>query len=178
MREWSVEMEIPHQVKSADRLADLVDDLLETLAPYAAVASHDAYMLSVRFNISASEAISAAEKAKRVFATALRKLDFPHIPRLIRVEIETVEDLTRRLQESNAPDIVGVSEVAEMLNTTKQRASALARSRSFPRPIAVLASGPVWRRNVILRYVGQWPRKPGRPPKLVAAAKMAAHPRS
>jgi hypothetical protein len=48
---------------------------------------------------------------------------------------------------------------------TRQRASALARTRDFPTPVATLASGPVWTRPSLNRFVEEWPRKNGRPGK-------------
>ncbi len=45
-----------------------------------------------------------------------------------------MEELDRRIQESNAPELVGVAELASLLSVSRQRASELARSRGFPAP--------------------------------------------
>jgi hypothetical protein len=65
--------------------------------------------------------------------------------------------------ESNAPDLVGVAEVAELLGVSKQRASDLAHSEGFPAPVATLRAGPIWRRSQLARFAGGWERRPGRP---------------
>ena len=48
-------------------------------------------------------------------------------------------------------DIVGVSEVAQMLGVTRQRVHALARDdrKDFPKPSATLAAGRIWLRSDI-----------------------------
>jgi hypothetical protein len=60
---------------------------------------------------------------------------------------------------------VGVSEVAELLGITRQRASVLQTRMGFPAPMQVLAGGPVWRRSAVDRFASTWERKVGRPRK-------------
>ncbi len=55
-----------------------------------------------------------------------------------------------------------MAEVAELLKVSRQRASALARSESFPSPVVALRSGPVWTRASVNRFVESWRRRPGR----------------
>jgi hypothetical protein len=54
-----------------------------------------------------------------------------------------------------------------MLEVTKQRASELARRANFPKPIARLASGPVWKKASIARHARTWDRRPDRKGKKV-----------
>ncbi len=65
-----------------------------------------------------------------------------------------------------APDLVGLSEVAEMLGVSRQRASQLVRDYDdFPAPAASLASGRVWERPKVETWMRAHPvRRPGRPP--------------
>ena len=45
-------------------------------------------------------------------------------------------------------DLVGIAEVAEMLNVTPQRVHQLHwGEHGFPEPVAVLAAGRIWRRS-------------------------------
>jgi len=63
------------------------------------------------------------------------------------------------------PEILGVAEVAKLLDVSKQRVAELNRSnRTFPPPLAELASGPVWTAWQITSFERSWIRKPGRPP--------------
>jgi predicted DNA-binding transcriptional regulator AlpA len=59
--------------------------------------------------------------------------------------------------------VVGIAEIAEMLGVSKQRASELGGQDNFPRPMATLRSGRVWRRADIERFAKDWKRKPGNP---------------
>ncbi len=74
------------------------------------------------------------------------------------------------------PEFVGVSEVAEMLGVSKQRAWTLARRPDFPSPARVLKATPVWLKRSITAWREQWERKSGRPRKRVEKA--AARPES
>ncbi len=83
--------------------------------------------------------------------------------KVARVEVMTTEEADRRLAEPAFPELVGITEIARILGVSRQRASALRANARFPGPVAVLASGPVWRRNDLTRFEEQWSRKPGRP---------------
>lgn len=53
---------------------------------------------------------------------------------------------------------MGVTEIAELLGVSRQRAGQLAATFGFPAPLARLAVGPIWRREDI----EQWARDAGR----------------
>ncbi|HCB06273.1 MAG TPA: DNA-binding protein [Nocardioides sp.] len=55
-------------------------------------------------------------------------------------------------------DLVGATEIAEMLGISTQRVSQLAVKETFPVPVAVLAAGRVWLRT----DVEKWARETGR----------------
>lgn len=56
-------------------------------------------------------------------------------------------------------DLVGISEVAEMLGVTRQRVDKLSRtSPDFPQPVSTLHGGRVWLRSKI----EEWATKTGR----------------
>ncbi|MFN2504268.1 MAG: hypothetical protein ABR540_08565 [Acidimicrobiales bacterium] len=86
------------------------------------------------------------------------------------VEALSPEELRRQNAAPSLPELVGVGEVAEMLGVTRQRASGLARSSTFPPPLADLKAGPVWARASVERFVEQWHRTPGRRAASVASA--------
>jgi hypothetical protein len=160
MREWSVDIEAEtypdHDEVSAD-------EILERLARYAPALSLGPAGLDVRVNVKATDIYKAFERAWEAVHKAI-----PGV-KPVRVDVEAVEDLGRRLNESNKPDVVGVAELAEMLGVTKQRASALAQENSgFPPPITFLKSGPIWKRSHVARFAGKWIRKPGRRPSNAA----------
>jgi prophage regulatory protein len=49
-------------------------------------------------------------------------------------------------------DLVGLTEIAEMLGVSAQRVDQLARRDDFPEPVAVLAAGRIWRLGDIERW--------------------------
>jgi predicted DNA-binding transcriptional regulator AlpA len=55
-------------------------------------------------------------------------------------------------------DLVGLHEMAEMLAVSRQRADQLARQAGFPKPVADLKAGRIWRRADVRR----WMRSTGR----------------
>ena len=50
-------------------------------------------------------------------------------------------------------DLVGISEIAEMLGVTNGRASQLAHETTFPKPLDRIKAGPVWKRQTIQRWL-------------------------
>jgi len=95
-------------------------------------------------------------------ALTLLSRGFPELS-VVRAQVDAVEDLERRLEQSNAPELLGLAEVAQELGVSKQRVSELASGASFPAPIARLKSGPVWQRSALVRFMRSWKRARGRP---------------
>lgn len=57
------------------------------------------------------------------------------------------------------PDhLMGQTEIAELLGVSRQRAQQLYREGALPKPMDVLAMGPVWLREDVER----WARETGR----------------
>lgn len=64
-----------------------------------------------------------------------------------------------------APDVLGLAELAELLDVGKPTAVRYAKRRDFPEP-ARLASGPVWSKREVLKWAAKTlPLREGRPPK-------------
>ncbi len=51
--------------------------------------------------------------------------------------------------------LAGIREIADVLGVSRQRAVQLAATKSFPRPLARLAMGPVWRLSDVERWKAQ-----------------------
>jgi predicted DNA-binding transcriptional regulator AlpA len=62
--------------------------------------------------------------------------------------------------------LVGMTEIAEMLGVSPQRAHQLSREYAdFPDPEVEISAGRVWKRAAVERWIKAHPaRKPGRPP--------------
>jgi hypothetical protein len=62
-------------------------------------------------------------------------------------------------------DLVGYTEIGEILGVSRQRAQELASTHAnFPRPVAKLAAGTFYSRAGVLAFKAQWPRRRTRRP--------------
>lgn len=53
-------------------------------------------------------------------------------------------------------DILGTSEVAEVLCVSKQRIHSLRQMKEFPEPVVQLASTPLWDRKDVVSFLAIW----------------------
>jgi predicted DNA-binding transcriptional regulator AlpA len=53
-------------------------------------------------------------------------------------------------------DILGTSEVAEVLGVSKQRIASLRKDVNFPEPFLKLASTPLWDRTEVEAFLAKW----------------------
>jgi hypothetical protein len=88
----------------------------------------------------------------------------------VQVRATAVEGLTweaaeARVEEPLVPELVGLTEIAELLSVSKQRASQLAAEHaSFPRPAQTIAAGKLWPRSSVEKWASTWERRrTGRP---------------
>lgn len=58
----------------------------------------------------------------------------------------------------NIPELVGATEIADLLGVTRQRVQQLANDPGFPEPVARLKMGNVW----VLEDVIAWAERTGR----------------
>ncbi len=160
MSAWSVELEI--RCDSSLLPKDAPDDLLQHLAaltPSVAVGDDG---VAVRVSTEEPDHAAAMTTGTAAITEALRDLGLPTDP-VVRAEAVTEAALDEQLGVANRPALVGVAEIAERLDVSRQRVSELARSRTFPPPVAELAAGPVWIEASLLRFIEGWERRPGRP---------------
>lgn len=111
----------------------------------------------------------AAPDGDQALSQALARVRAVVSSALMAAEVMTTVEAERRLAEPPFPELVGIAEVAHLLGVTRQRASALQANPSFPAPVAILASGPVWQRDDLTRFEATWPRRPGHPVKTQTA---------
>lgn len=155
-QEWSARIEA---IGPGPYDLDWADQVIEVLAGRGPAVSVGAREVGVRFAVGGRDAEAAVREALLVIREALPDLE------VVAIDVDSVGEQERRLAASNVPELLGVSEVAEALGVTKQRVAELAESESFPAPIVRLRAGPIWERSAIARFLGQWPRRPGRPPR-------------
>lgn len=135
---------------------------LAGLAELGAVAYDlDRRRASVTLTIERDDPSAAIEWGMRKIKASGGKRGEP-----VAVEVLTTAEQDRRLAEPAFPELAGVSEIAELLGVTRQRASSVQHLEAFPAPVAELRSGPVWRKADLTRFAETWERKPGRPRKV------------
>jgi hypothetical protein len=165
--EWSVSIDV-----AADRgqrrppdLDDKLDAFIDELRDRAGVVhgTTDGRRYGARFCVSADGPTPAVAEATEVFAKAAANVGLPAW-KMVELEAQTMTELERQNAETNFPELLGVGELAQLLGVTRQRASALAKSKNFPAPVAALRAGPVWTGPSVRRFVREWRRRVGHPP--------------
>lgn len=160
MTEWSVAVTsaIPAGVEDLD---DAVGRVLDAAYDHAPAASYSADSLTLRVALRAGDVQEASTSGLRVCTDALASVDWPADVRDLHVTEWSLFEAG--LEGSTYPEVVGITEIAALLGTSRQRASELARSARFPAPLADLAAGPIWPKPAVDRFVEEWDRRPGRP---------------
>lgn len=160
MTEWSVAVTsfVP---ADAEDVEDTVGRILDAVYDFAPAASFSSDEVTVQIAVTGGDVREAAERAVEVVAKALESVGWSvDVRELHATEWSLFE---ARIEEPTRPELVGITEIADLLGTSRQRASELARSPRFPAPLADLAAGPVWPKPAVERFVEEWDRRPGRP---------------
>jgi hypothetical protein len=110
------------------------------------------------------------------FTTARQLLKVPAGWRLVELRVRTEAELVAELARPALPALAGISEAAEMLGVSRQRAHVLAASADFPTAVAHLAAGPVYLEASVRAFADR-PRTSGRPRKAPAAPAAPNEPR-
>ncbi|MGH2747285.1 MAG: hypothetical protein ACRDKB_05120 [Actinomycetota bacterium] len=139
-----------------------VSELTDLLGEFGAAVSFGPNRYTVRLALEVSPPEAVVSEAINAVTTYADKAGLPNWP-FIKIEATEWEQFEQELDEPTFPNIIGVSELAQILDVSRQRASELARAAHFPKPFAGLASGPVWLEPTIRRFVAEWERRPGRP---------------
>lgn len=163
MMDWSIEIGWLPEEDDETRVDDRsIEVLAKEIQEYAGAVSWGHQSYSIRLSVEAPEVGKAVDVALGIGQDAVARAGLPQWP-IGSVLVQSYEVLDRELSTPLYPSIVGVTELAEMLDVSKQRASELARVPSFPAPFTELASGPVWIEDNVSEFCRTWVRKPGRP---------------
>lgn len=152
-----------HATAAIDDVALLVDELADVAGAVSARADGRGFSATVSIDIDpGQDEVDALEAARSRLSRSTRKLHLP-LWSIDAVEILTYDEQDRRLATPVLPELVGTAEIAEVLGVSKSRVGQLRSNDLFPAPVAELASGPVYTRPSIQRFVDEWKRQPGRP---------------
>lgn len=162
MTEWSVGFEAAAHDDLVSVAVEQLWPLLEALGSHSPAVGGGGDRYDGQFTVEAPDVASAMTKALRLWRKAAEAAGLPAWP-IIHAEIQTAAEQERLLAEPQ-PELVGVSEIAAILGTTRNRAWQVTKKVDFPAPLAELAGGPVWALPVVARFLEQWPRRRGPAP--------------
>lgn len=149
----------------------ITDEMLEAVAAIAGPAGG-----TVGKNRLVSTLTVEADSVDAAICTGLRKVSAIAPGELIEGTAARCDEFDRRAaEERSRSELVGISEVAEMLGLPRQRIYEIARDRTdAPQPIQRLKAGPIWRKSDWSTFAASdWRRKGGRPRKRVAEDALA-----
>lgn len=84
---------------------------------------------------------------------------------LVDLRVQTEAEQEAELERPVFPPMLGITEAADILGVTRQRASQLFAEGRLPTPVVELASGPVFVESAVRAFAAQ-PRRAGRPAKV------------
>lgn len=94
------------------------------------------------------------------------ELTVPCFSDAVVLSVPGLSDLALTLPLVSPDDLLGFSEVMEILGVSRTSAARYTNREDFPQPAEVLARGRVWRRRDVERWAKKnLPLPPGRPPK-------------
>jgi len=131
--------------------------------------------LTVTVEVDAATLRQAADAALRAASQAVGSAAagvMSSRPRQIRVL--PADDFAGEIAHPAPVELMGVSEIAELLGVSRQRVNQLIAGEDFPRPVSRLAAGPVFTTASIEAFQKRWTRKSGRPWHKAAANGSAA----
>lgn len=166
MNIWHVTIEVAADDTPPDAAA--LDRLLELIGPDGGVIGSAEEPVDGRARYGVTLVLDDAEPVEILpqvvgaFRSYAEKAGLPAWP-IAHVSLVSDADLDAELATPSFPDLIGTREIADLLEVSPQRISALRRSSSFPEPVAELRAGPVWTAHSVRRFVENWPRQPGRP---------------
>lgn len=145
-RSWMVTVRLRGTVPSLDEL----DEALGAVAGTAPAARLDPDGVAVRVTVEAD----TVEQALRlgVERTRAALVDTALGEAAVVGGAVAEERLDPRAVADDTPSVVGVDEVAELLELSSTQVRDLLDSPRFPEPLARLAQGPVWLRAHVERY--------------------------
>jgi len=122
-------------------------DHLAAGSPVLGVSGND---LALAFEVVAPDFSTATAVAESTCHDAFRAADLPVLP-VLYFEGGTVSAVKENM--TRTPDFMGVSEIAEVLQVSRQRAWQHSKTKAFPAAAAELKSGPLWRKGDIAQWI-------------------------
>jgi hypothetical protein len=139
---------------------DALDVLMDALEERGGAVSmaQDGSRYSATFSLLPNEGDAVEDVTRvgaRVIQAAAARAELADLG-LVRFEVMTGDEQDAELAEPLIPELVGNSEIADILRVSRQRANQLTKRPNFPAPVARLVAGPIWTRTSIERFLEEW----------------------
>jgi hypothetical protein len=145
-----------------------IEDSLEhcvDVGAFVAAAPLD-HRVTVTLFLRAHDPGDAIEYGREALLHVGARESFDGLP--VAIEAVTAAEQERRAELPTLPELVGASEVGDMLGVSRQRVHQLRDHAAFPAPLVEVAMGPLWDARAVEAFARAWSRRPGRPPLAVA----------
>lgn len=143
---------------------DRVEDLCDAMKEYypAVGVSRDQRAGSVALCIEAKNVPSAMARLDDLLEDIQSVIGKVQVTSAV-----AVDEATREAENEKPvfPELVTISEIAELAGITRQRAAQIVRKKTFPVVIAKTGSSLLYDKAAVLRWIEIWPRTNGRPPR-------------
>lgn len=146
-------------------ISDMAFEVAEALKEFFASVSLGDSGGSMSLTVPAESAIDAVSKLPDVLTQAAELLGELEVT---EVETRSEAAFNQWLKKPAIPDLVGLKEIAGILNVSPQRANALVKQEGFPAPVLTLSAGQFRTRAAVEAWAAKWTRKPGRKPVIDA----------
>jgi hypothetical protein len=162
--EWTVTLTFATYEPVTDEQLDLMADVADQWDAVVAARGAEGSGVTFRMDVETFDIMRALEIAQECAHKALDEAQID--PDLVAATGETPELAELRAMRPDTPELLAATDVAEVLDVSRQRVHQLATGhKAFPAPFVRLGSGPVWTRPAIEHFASVWDRKPGRPAK-------------
>lgn len=160
--EWSIRFEL-----AGDPSEEQLDMLADAIERYAGIVGGGVVgqSFALRFTVKAPTSADAVARAERILRKALTSIGLDPEARVLGHEAQTMDVVIAHNRGQTIDALVGLTDIARMRGFSRQRAHELSRVHGFPKPIATLSAGRVWRLVDVERFLAA-PRAPGRPQKV------------
>ncbi|HYM68708.1 MAG TPA: hypothetical protein VEZ44_03865 [bacterium] len=157
MQEYTVHLEALGELTEAD-IDRIIDALESRYAPVVSGGPGFSYF-GITLSMRAASPQAAFEKTMRL----LKQVHPVRLSSILDWQIHREDTDVTTHELPTFPEFVGMSETAELLGVSKQRAWTIVNRPDFPPPAKVLKATPIWLKRSVLAWVDRWERKNGRP---------------
>lgn len=148
--EWAVSVEVVGPANAEPLHNDVAARFARALPRVAGTGAD--HRFGATFAVNAASPSQAVDLGVLLWKSAVADVDLPDWP-IVRVEVMTLAEQDVWLSTPGRPVLVGISEIAAMLDVSEPAAHDVVARSGFPEPLAELAAGPIWAKPAIDNFI-------------------------